>query len=47
MRNFIPAGFELTDGEMSRIAGLDEGASLFDYGTAAGARARHGFKVHE
>ena len=39
--------FELTDAEMSRIAGLDEGVSLFDYGTAAGARARHEFKVHE
>ncbi len=38
--------WRLSNGEMARIAALDEDESPFNYGTAAGARARHAFKVH-
>lgn len=37
--------WRLSDEEMARIAALDEDESLFNYGTAAGARARRAFKA--
>ncbi len=37
--------WRLSDEEMARIATLDEDESLFNYGTAAGARARRAFKA--